>query len=240
MSGPKVVIGTVHPDLIDAYFCRALADTLTDDFHGYLPFRGRVMMARAPAGMIHVARNAVVADFLRHPLQPKYLLFIDTDMAWTPDQAWDLIESAEAHDLPAVNALVCLQSLDPTAVGAYVMKDYDWNTVTPTQEIQQVFCAGMAFMLLRRDGLEACYRAHAGPLPWFDYGVRRGTPCTEEVIFSQRYHDLGIPIHVNTQIRVGHRKIHTFIPQDPAVSSMAAAYGAATPHPIEGEQSWHQ
>jgi hypothetical protein len=229
MSSPKVVIGTVHPDVIDAHFCRCLADTLTDDFRSYLPVRGRVLMGRAPAGMIHVARNQVVADFLAHPLQPKYLLFIDTDMAWTPDQVWALVDTAETHNLPAVNALVCMQSLEPRAA-VHVMKDYDWNDVLPTEDVQRVFCAGMAFMVLRRDELEACGRTHGWPTPWFDYGQRRGKAVTEEVTFSQRYYDLGFSIHVDTRISVGHRKIHTFMPAVPAYQCVSAQESAWTAH----------
>jgi hypothetical protein len=206
MTVPKIVIGTVHPDMIDAYFCRCLTDTLTDDFRGFLPARGRVLMARAPAGMIHVARNQVVRDFLAHPLQPQYLVFIDTDMSWTPDQVWRLVESAETNDLPAVNALVVMQD------GSPVMRDYAFQQLQPAAAIQRVFCAGMAFMCLRRDELEICRSAHPGLSPWFDYAPRHGKIVTEDVVFSQRYHDLEIPIHVDTRIRVGHRKIHTFTP----------------------------
>ncbi len=83
---PKVILGTVHPDMIDAQFCACLVQTLSEDYRGYLVPRSRVIMSRAPAGMLHVARNAVAQQFLAHPMRPDYLVFIDTDMAWTPEQ----------------------------------------------------------------------------------------------------------------------------------------------------------
>lgn len=208
---PTVVIGTVHPDYIDAQYTRCLVETLdAADARALFPFRGRVLMERAPAGMLHVARNAVVRAFLTHPLRPEYLLFIDTDMVWVPEQIGQLVESAVTHDLCAVNALVCMQGGVGVDERIPVIYDYDMRPVAPVDPIQRVFCAGSAFLLLRRAELEACGRTYGSPAPWFDYQHRHGRTVTEEVIFSQRYHDLGFPIHVNTEILVGHRKIHPF------------------------------
>jgi hypothetical protein len=91
--------------------------------------------------------------------------------------------------------------------------------VQPTQPIQRVFCGGSAFLMLRRDALEAVAAKHPWPTPWFDYGVRNGKTVTEEVMFAQRCWDLNIPIHVNTEIVVGHRKIHPFVVQPQEVQS---------------------
>lgn len=211
----KVVIGTVRPDLIDGVFADCLAETLTQD-PGYLPFRKRYLRERAPAGMLHVGRNSVVHQFLVHPLEPKYLLFIDTDMEWEPDQAWQLVESAEAHDIPAVNALVCMQGGRTVEETIPVMYDYDMNIVQPAEPMQRVFCGGSAFLLLRRDILDTVGAAHGWPTPWFNYEHRHGKAVTEEVIFCQRLWDLGIPMHVNTEIRIAHRKIHPFVTPVPA------------------------
>ena len=64
----KAVIGTVHPDMIDANFVGCLVRTLTEDYDGRLVSRMPFISSRAPAGMIHVARNAVVQQFLTHPM----------------------------------------------------------------------------------------------------------------------------------------------------------------------------
>lgn len=212
---PTVVIGTVHPDYIDAQYTRCLVETLDADAHRMFPFRGRVLMERAPAGMLHVARNAVIGAFLGHPLRPDYLLFIDTDMVWVPEQIRELLDSAVTHDLCAVNALVCMQGGADVEDRIPVMYDYDMRQIVPVDPIQRVFCAGSAFLLLRRHELSVCGLEYGSPAPWFDYQHRNGRTVTEEVIFSQRYHDLGFPIHVNTQILVGHRKIHPFYMPEP-------------------------
>lgn len=206
----KAVIGAVRPDFHDGQFTECLAATLECDPYEFLPHRGRTLIERAPAGMLHLARNTVVQKFLEHPYRPTYLVFIDTDMAWQPHDVWALINSAIDHDLPAVNALVAMQGgADPTDV-VPVMVDEAFRPVSPCQPLQRVFCAGMAFMCLRRDALERCGRAYGWPAPWFDYAHRNGTLATEDAIFSQRLHDLGIPIHVDTRIRVDHRKLHPF------------------------------
>jgi hypothetical protein len=203
----KLVIGSVHPDMVDAHFVHCLTDTLENDLRNLLPVKSRVMLSRAPAGMLHVARNEVVRGFLVHPQQPKYLLFIDTDMDWTPSQVWAMYDAAERHDLPVVGGLAAMQagpnSLDTVAI----MYDEDFRLVEPTQPMQKVFCAGSAFLLLRRDALDAMSDRYAWPTPWFDYGIRNGKAVTEDVIFAQRCHELDIPVHVNTEVRVGHRKI---------------------------------
>lgn len=206
-----VVIGTVHPQTVDAVFLRCLVATLGSDRDRFpvSPF----LPAQAMAGMLHAARNDVIRMFLSHPAQPQYLVFIDTDMEWVPESVWALVETAERHDLPAVNALVAAQG------GNAVMFDEEMRWLQPTEDLQQVFCAGMAFMCLRRRELAICGETYGPPAPWFDYQHRQGKVVTEDVIFSQRYHDLGFPIYVDTQIRVGHRKPNTFMPAEPTTES---------------------
>lgn len=207
----KAVIGTVHPDMIDAHFVGCLVSTLTEDYDERLVSRVPFLPSRAPAGMLHVARNAVVAQFLKHPMAPDYLVFIDTDMAWAPQDVWRLLDEARARSLPILGGLAVMQGGADVSEMKPVMFDYDFAPILPTGDVQRVFCGGSAFLALRRDALEACVEVNPWPTPWFDYGVRRGKAVTEEVVFAQRMWDLGIPIHVDSRITVGHRKIHTFV-----------------------------
>jgi hypothetical protein len=210
----KVVIGTVHPGSVDAKFCQCLLTTVSENLRGLFPFRQRTLMAHAPAGMLHTARNEVVRGFLEHPFRPDYLMFIDTDMTWDEEQIGALYDTAETHDLPAVSALIafCQQEEDGPGKPMTMLYDYNFRFVPVKSDVQRVFCSGMGFMLLRRDALERCGQAHGWPTPWFDYGHRNGKAVSEDVIFSQRLWDLGIPIHVDTRVRVGHRKTHGFKP----------------------------
>jgi hypothetical protein len=205
-----LAIGTVHPDLIDARFCQCLVTTLTEDTRGYLPFREPVLMARAPAGMIHVARNEVVRAFLAHPLTPTYLLFIDTDMQWTPSQAWDLVDCARLAQVPVVGALYAFCEQERDGPGPVIPALYDerMKLVPVSATLQRVFCAGMGFMLLHRDALVRVGDRYGWPTPWFDYGHRHGKAVSEDVIFSARLAACGIPLHVRTDISVGHRKLY--------------------------------
>jgi hypothetical protein len=173
-----------------------------------LPFRRKVLMSAAPAGMIHTARNAVVDGFLAHPFSPEYLLFIDTDITWEPHQVWSLLETATTHDLPAVSGLVCFKQTEDGPLVPMLYND-DFKLVPVSADVQRVFCAGMGFMLLRRDALETIATTYPWPTPWFDYGHRNGKAVSEDVIFSQRCLELDIPIHVDTRIAVGHRKTQT-------------------------------
>lgn len=207
----KAVLGTVHPDMIDAHFCACLVPTITEDYDGHLVSRVPFLSARAPAGMLHVARNSVVKQFLQHPMVPDYLVFIDTDMAWVPSDVWRLLDEARNRDLPILGGLAAMQNGADLSSTKPVMFDYDFNTIEPTGSVQRVFCGGSAFLALRRDVMEACAAVHPWPTPWFDYGVRNDKAVTEEVIFAQRMWDLGVPVYVDSRIIVGHRKIHTFL-----------------------------
>jgi hypothetical protein len=216
MINHAVVIGTVHADQIDAVYTHCLVATLSEDTRRLLAFRAPVLLARAPAGMIHLARNEIVRAFLAHPLRPAYLLFIDTDITWEPELVWRLVDCASAEDLPAVSGFYSLAEQEAGGPGEPVPMLYDeqMHLVPIRGDLQRVFCAGAGFLLLRRDVLEACFRAYAGPAPWFDYGARGGRLVSEDVIFCQRLWDLDIPLHVLTTVHVGHRKVHTlrFLP----------------------------
>jgi len=199
----SLVIGTVHPDLFDAEYCRCLVETLTSDPHGLFPFRARVLLARAPAGMLHVARNEIVRAFLVHPQRPESLLFIDTDVSWTPEQIWQLHESAARDGDQAMSGLLYDAESHP------MLYDEAMRQVPVSSGRQRVFCTGMGFMLLQREGLERCLARYGWPAPWFDYGHRHGHLVSEDVIFAQRYAEMGIPTVVDTTIVLGHRKVQT-------------------------------
>ncbi len=206
----KAVIGTVHPGLIDAHFLACLVPTLTEDFEERLVSRMPFIASRAPAGMVHVARNAVVQQFLAHPLQPDYLVFIDTDMSWEPSDVWRLLDTARERRLPILGALASMQD------GRPVMFDGQFSTIEPLGMVQRAFCCGAAFLAIRRDALEECAKVHPWPTPWFDYGAWNGKAVTEDVIFAQRMRDLSIPTHVDSRILLGHRKIQTLTASVPA------------------------
>jgi len=215
MTEPKVAIGTVHPDMIDAQFCRCLADTLSGHTRTLLPFREPVLMARAPAGMIHVARNEIVRAFLAHPLSPSHLLFIDTDVTWTPEQLAELATTATTNDLPVLSGLLTLgpgDEKEPKRIP--MLYDERVRYVPVSADIQRVFCTGMGFMLLRRDALQACLANYTWPTPWFDYGHRNGKAVSEDVVFCERLAELDIPVHVDTRIHLGHRKLFAFTPEE--------------------------
>jgi hypothetical protein len=197
--------------MVDAQFCQCLAATLSEhprasELHG----RGRVIFQHAAAGMIHYARNQAVKAFLAHPLGLSHLLFIDADMTWEPDDVWQLFDRAQTHDLPVLGALVAMAGETPDDAPRPVMYDEAMHFVEPRESLQRVYCAGAAFLLIRRAVFEACLTHYDWPAPWFDYGALRGRSVSEDVMFAKRLAAHGIPIHVDTRIAVGHRKLYTY------------------------------
>jgi hypothetical protein len=197
--------------MVDAQFCQCLAATLSEhprsmELHG----RGRVIFQHAAAGMLHYARNQAVSAFLQHPLGLSHLLFIDADMTWEEGSVWQLFEEAIAHNYPVLGALAAMPGESPDAAPRAVMYDEAMQFVEPRQSLQRVYCAGAAFLLIRREVFDACLTCYDWPAPWFDYGTLRGRSVSEDVMFSERLAALGIPIHVDTRIAVGHRKLVTY------------------------------
>lgn len=216
------VVGLVHADFLDARFCQCLLTTVTEDFGHILPAREKVLMTRAPAGMLHVARNVIGRGFLAHPLRPEYLVFVDSDIDWRPDQLWQLAETARGDGLPILSGLVCMQGGRDASLMRPLMYDYDFCEVQPTGGLQQVFCVGCGFLAIHRSALLQLYDTHREPTPWFNYEHRHGKAVSEDVVFAQRCWDAGIPIHVDGRIAVGHRKIHSFT-MEPTTEMVAAS-----------------
>jgi hypothetical protein len=207
----QLAIATVHPGMVDAQFCQCLAATLSEhprsnELHG----RGRVIFQHAPAGMLHIARNQAVKAFLAHPLGLSHLLFIDADMTWEPECVWQLFEEAIAHDYPVLGALIAMPGESPDAAPRPVMFDEGMAFVEPRHSVERVYCGGAGFLLIHRAVFDACLARYGWPAPWFEYGTLRGKSVSEDVTFSERLAALGIPIHVDTRIAVGHRKLVTY------------------------------
>lgn len=159
------------------------------------------------------ARNRIAKAFLEDP-KATHLLFIDTDLIFSPEHVARLI----SHDLP----LVC---------GCYPKKQpgLDWvlNTLPgeerdPATGLQRVRYAGTGFMLIRRDVFEAIDRI----FPEIRYqpddgepeeGVYRDFfrvgPCvaggrrrylSEDWYFCEMAQQAGIPTFVDTNVVLKH------------------------------------
>jgi len=148
---------------------------------------------------------------------------IDSDIIFSAQQIIDLIESTEIH--PVVSGMYRMSDLIHYAIVK------DWNTdyfiengtfefLTPEYiekwkqetglKYMPVNYTGMGFFAMRRDVLRKM------TYPYFnaelqeiisDKGIILRDICSEDVAFCKNIQKLGIPIVINTDIRVGHHKL---------------------------------
>jgi hypothetical protein len=139
-----------------------------------------------------LGRNLLVKDFLASAHD--WLFFIDDDQAFAPST----LERLLSHGYPVVSALI-LQRGAPFLPTAYAEKredsfyNLDLRSVTNGGLVQVRGC-GTGGLLLRRDVLNEVIP------PWFVYNDKIG----EDLYFSDRLHNAGFQILVDTGCSVGH------------------------------------
>jgi len=148
---------------------------------------------------------------------------IDSDIIFTPQHLIDLIEATEIH--PVVSGIYRMSNLSNYAVVKdwntdYFIKNGTFEFLTPEfvekwkQETglkyMPVNYTGMGFFAMRRDVLRKM------TYPYFnaelqeiisDDGLILRDICSEDVAFCKNIQKLGVPIVINTDIRVGHHKL---------------------------------
>lgn len=148
---------------------------------------------------------------------------IDSDIIFSPQQVIDLIEATEIH--PVVSGMYRMSNLTNYAIVK------DWNTdfflkngtfefLTPDYvekwkqetglKFMPVNYTGLGFFAMRRDVLKKM------TYPYFnaelqeiisDNGTILRDICSEDVAFCKNIQKTGVPIVVNTDLRVGHHKL---------------------------------
>lgn len=147
-----------------------------------------------------IGRNAVVKDALEAGTE--WVMFLDDDHAFPGDILLRLL----SHEQPVVGALY-LQRQTPFTPIAYSEKNDD-GTYTPLRfheipekGLVEVAAVGTGGMLIRSEVLREI------PEPWFEHGV-----ASEDLMFCDKVRALGIPIHVDTGIRMGHLSMASIWP----------------------------
>lgn len=211
-------IGYVNPGQVNSLFMQSVIDTLlVDEKRGsnsrILRNGGVISMVSGPR--IASARNNIVQTFLDHTTSA-WLLMVDSDMLWTPQAFHKLITHAHPRDYPIVGGL-CFGGgrsggMFPTL---YALRPGTDDNPDPVQIIEdypddamcKVDATGAAFLLMHRDTLKKIGAEFAGPSPWFAEGtVYKGLAFGEDWAFCMRAKSMGIPVHVNTGVKIGHVK----------------------------------
>lgn len=156
------------------------------------------------------ARNNIVHDFLMNPCigQPEYLIFLDTDIIFTPDQIFRLLSHR-------IEGIVC---------GQYFLKQAKrqpvYNTINGEkpnkQGLMKVADAGTGCMVIHRNVFKVmrekieqshwytCDQNKDRRFSFFNAGPVNGRYLSEDWLFCHRARALGIPVYVDTKVTVGH------------------------------------
>ena len=148
---------------------------------------------------------------------------IDSDIIFTPQQILDLIESTEQH--PVVSGMYRMSNLTSYTI----VKDWDtdyfakngtfkfltpedvtnWKTETQLKYLP-VHYTGLGFFAITKDVLRKMtypyFNSELQEIITDDGKILRDI-CSEDVAFCKNILKLGVPIVINTDIRVGHNKL---------------------------------
>jgi hypothetical protein len=179
-------------------------------------------VSQVSSANVSAARNEVCEKFLKYSSAP-WLLFLDSDMTFEPDTVEKLLEFADEDKAPIIGGLCFTLSetaeLEPTlydVVGTLERPEFIRYKRFPLDSMFEVHATGAACLLIHRSVLARVrdFRTPKRPgmvgfsdaYPWFQETDFYGRRMSEDITFCFRAGFAGIPIWVNTAVKLGHIK----------------------------------
>lgn len=221
----RVVVAYMHPGQVSGYFCQSLVNMLMFDQATSRRVVG--CLNEWSSANVSNSRNDLCRQFLDYDAE--WLLFIDADMLFPHDAIDRLMQSADVDQRPVVGGLcfgINNGVLFPTI---YIFHNTEKGPTTarvsdfPENAVVPVAGTGGAFLLIHRRVLEAFLeRGFSEAFPFFQESELAGEPAGEDITFCLRAGTLGIPVHVDTGLHIGHHKSQV-LTHDMFMSQRAAA-----------------
>lgn len=232
MTPGTVTVGFLHPGHWSACFGQSLTDLLFfDAAHNkrIVSHAFGQLGKECHAARIHAGRNEIAANVLDHSAS-EWLVFIDSDMGFSPTVVEELIAAADPVERPIIGGLCFGHKSDgrgdhhanryrivPTIftmaetddeVGFIPMLDY------PRNELVKADATGAALLLIHRSVLQEIRDAYGDR--WFSpmevpKGKSGRTEFSEDISFCIRAMAVGRALHVHTGIRTTHDKGGVFL-----------------------------
>ena len=191
----------------DGYVTVETVASLGKMFNAHPEFQSRLITVRGGCADLADNRNKVVRLFLNSRVE--WLLFVDTDMVWEPEDWARLRDSADPGTAPYVSATYMVANEPPKPCAAVFLADgfHTLNLTEDSPELQGVSAVGSGFSLIHR-GVFLKTADVENDHEWYEHGRRapNGQTLPEDYAFCSRVGEAGIPIHLNTKVRVGHIK----------------------------------
>ena len=165
------------------------------------------------------ARNLLVQDLLEG--QCDYLLFIDSDINFEPDDILRLMAWGTDPKKGIVAAVPRVRSVDKTYIATL---DYDENNQLTMNGMGLVRAerVATAFMLVRREVFTTMIEAHP-EWKYYDHRAEKTVPCLfdfmlteegyigEDFLFCDRTRELGFEVWVDPSITLGHMGVQEYV-----------------------------
>lgn len=193
-------------------FWNSYLDLLIFDAHRYGHVVGRI--DETAGANIVTPRNKVLREFVDEKPDAEWLMLFDDDMTFEVDLLDRLLKVADKDKRPIVGGLcfslnkgedqeICPTLYQLSPQGTVRLMDY------PPDQVVQVAATGAACLLIHRTALEKVAERYTPPWPWFAEtitGDQWGDSISEDLTFCLRAGSVGIPVHVDTSVKVGHVK----------------------------------
>ena len=192
----------------DAFVTSQTLLSLTKTFNAYPEdFRSRLIVTEGGCGDFAGGRNKLVRAFLSTGIE--WVLIVDSDMVWEPQDWARLRDSADAeHPWVSGTYFVDNEPLRPCAI-TYTPEGKPASPVLTedSPELVRVSAACIGFGLIHRDVFLRSADVE-NDHEWFEHGWRdpNGQTLPEDWAFCSRAAGAGIPVYLNTKVRIGHVK----------------------------------
>lgn len=167
-------------------------------------------------------RNAHVEE-----MQGDWIWFIDDDHEFAPFTLKRLL----AREVDVIVPL-CLMRSKPFNPVDFVGLDGDLLMPLDLRSsgrsgTKELFAAGTSGMLIHKKVFDQ-YRDHFPGAPYFEHGER-----SEDIIFCERLREMGIKIHVDLEVRIGHLNVVSVYPDVAADGSWCIGMRVGPNFPIQ-------
>lgn len=223
----KVAIVNCNPGQVSAEFTGSTLSFLVEDSKDRKLLYEKIYLLRA-GGILSVFRNQLTKWFL-DKTNAEYLLFIDSDIEYTKDDVYKLVDQC-SYSKPVVTGCYPIAADEGHVVCVYSLVQIKneismapWKHLPPKLPQQTTLSAdgcGAGFLLIHRSLLVQMQRLY-GPV-WFDLFNIGKVPFGEDLSFCYRVRQMGFPIHVHPDVRVGHlktSKLWVSPPQDEEIAN---------------------
>ena len=212
---PKsVVLAYIHPGQVSSYFTESMIASLFYDNNANRPPRIANIYQEWSSANVSAPRNIVTQRFLDKN-DADWLLWIDSDMQWSPFDIDALLDAADPKERPVIGGLCFGMSMGKPFPTIYHFAEIDGQLTTirmpdyPKDSIFQVAATGAAFLLIHRSALKSmAERKFNEAFPFFQETQNGKDPVGEDLTFCLRLASLGIPVHVHSGVKIGHHKSH--------------------------------